>query len=190
MISSMRIKPILFFGVVALLAGFILYSETGGIDRSSLAVGSPAPDFVLKDQTGQEVRLSDYRGKLVFLNFWATWCSPCVDEMPEMDLMNRAFEGRPFQMLAVSVDTSWGLIRQFYDDHNIDLPTLLDPGRRASSLYQVFKFPETYIIDKQGRIVQKIVGPKRWADPQVMAEIDDMIRDQEVDELEDLTRKS
>src|SRR5262245_61519597 len=107
----MRIKPVVFFAAVALIAGLLIYREaTRGDNPGVIDQGQLAPDFTLKDKNGKEVKLSDYRGDLVFLNFWATWCPPCVDEMPEMELLNRAFKGRKFQMVLVSVDSDWATV--------------------------------------------------------------------------------
>ena len=105
----MPLKPIFFFSLIGLLAAFALYNGGGG----NVAVGSVAPDFELKDPDGKLVRLSDFRGKFVFLNFWATWCEPCVDEMPAMMTLNETLKDRDFHMLAVSVDTSWEVIEEF-----------------------------------------------------------------------------
>lgn len=176
----MRLKPIVFFSVVALITGFLLYREhlrsQGLLD---LGIGSKAPEFTLKDQNGRRVNLSDYQGKAVFLNFWATWCPPCIDEMPAMETLNEKFRDRKFQMLAVSVDVNWNAIQDFYKQYGLNIPTLLDPGRQVSSRYKVFKFPETYIIDRNGIIIHKKVGPERWADPQVLAWMDRLVREQE-----------
>jgi peroxiredoxin len=82
------------------------------------------------------IKLSDYRGKLVFLNFWATWCLPCVEEMPEMETLKNTFKDRKFQMLAVSVDTDWDVVKKFYKEHNLTIPAGLDPGHQISSSLQ------------------------------------------------------
>src|SRR5262245_54043462 len=98
----MRLKPILFFLVVGGVVAFLILrqSQRGGGDN--IVIGQIAPDFAIKDQGGKEIRLTDYRGKLVFLNFWASWCLPCDKEMPDLELMHKTLKDRKFQMLAVS----------------------------------------------------------------------------------------
>jgi peroxiredoxin len=143
----MRLKPIIFFLIVGSLAGFFVYREVTRVgDPGLINIGQQAPDFTLKGEDGRPIKLSDYRGKLVFLNFWATWCLPCVEEMPEMEKLNKTFKDRKFQMLAVSVDTDWDVVKQFYKAHNLTIPAALDPGHQISGLYKVFKFPETFLM--------------------------------------------
>ena len=168
----MRVNPILFFSLIGLLAAFAIYSGGGGIP----AIGSVAPDFELKDPDGKVVRLSDFRGKFVFLNFWATWCEPCVDEMPAMMMLNETLKDRDFQMLAVSVDTRWEAIEEFYAEYELDLPTLLDPAQAVSrGRYKATAFPETFLIDQNGHIRRRVIGAELWAHPQVIAQIEEMM---------------
>jgi peroxiredoxin len=172
----MRVKPLLFFGIVAAAAAFFIFSYG---NPGIINIGEPAPDVVLKDESGSTVKLSDFRGKVVFLNFWATWCLPCVKEMPEMQTMNAAFKDRKFQMLAVSVDLNWEKVNDFYRQYNLDLPTYLDPGHQVTNTFKVFKFPETFIIDANGFVVKHRVGEDRWASPQNMTYVDSLIRQAE-----------
>jgi len=175
---AMRAKAIiLFFLVVISIAGYWVYHKVR--QPGVIEVGQQVPQFSVKDETGREVKLTDYRGKLVFLNFWATSCEECIDEMPEMELMNRAFKERKFQMLAVSVDTDWDTVRKFRTDYNLTLPAFLDPGHEVSNLYKVSKYPETFLIDAKGSLIQHIIGPERWADPHILDHLDSMIRQQE-----------
>jgi len=176
----MRIKTIFFFLAVVLIAGFLIYREASRLGSPGpVAVGRLAPDFTLKDQSGREMKLSDYRGNLVFLNFWATWCPPCVEEMPDMQILNSAFKDRKFKMITVSVDHDWETVNDFYKKHKLNLPTYLDPGRRVPSKYRLRGYPETFVIDRNGYIVKYIVGPMRWASAETLASFDAMIRDQE-----------
>src|SRR5256714_12359312 len=97
-----RIKGIVFFLVVGFLAGYFVYSEVTRVGEPGIInIGQQAPDFSIKDQTGKLVKLSDYRGKVVFLNLWGTWCEPCIKEMPAMEILYQAFKDRKFQMLAI-----------------------------------------------------------------------------------------
>ena len=173
----MRIKPILFFLIVGSIAGFLVYREVTRVGTPGIInIGQQAPDFSLKDENGHEMKLSDYRGKLVFLNFWATWCGPCVDEMPEMETLNKTMKDRNFQMLPVSIDIEWSTVKQFYQEHNLTIPSFLDPGQQvARGLYKTTGWPETFLIDANGSVLKHVVGPAHWADPRVMANLMSMV---------------
>ena len=175
----MRLKPIIFFLVVCSIAGYFVYREVTRVgDVGVINIGQQAPDFAIKGDDGREIKLSQYRGKLVFLNFWATWCAPCVEEMPEMEVLKNTFKDRKFQMLAVSVDTNWEVVKEFYKDHNLTIPAFLDPGRQVSSVYKVFKFPETFLIDGNGYVIRH-TWVEHWANPRVMANVESLIQRQE-----------
>jgi peroxiredoxin len=173
----MQIKPLLFFIAVVSLALFIVFKGVG--PSTNVKIGEPAPDFTIKDESGKEVKLSDFRGSLVFLNIWATWCVPCVDEMPEMELMKNAFKDRKFQMMAVSLDTEWDAVKKFYDEHSLTIPVYLDPGRNVYAAYKATGVPETFVIDRNGILIQRYIGQKRWSTPQMMGAFDAMIKEQE-----------
>ena len=128
-------------------------------------IGSPAPDFTITD-AGQTVSLSQFRGKPVVLNFWATWCPPCVEEMPSLVQLHKEL-GDQVTILAVSEDDDDKAYQQFIHDHNIDLLTVRDT-KRNNELYGSFKFPETYIIDRQGKIVRKFIGSADWTSPEIV----------------------
>jgi peroxiredoxin len=177
--TNMRLKPIIFFLVVGSLAGFFVYREVTRVgDPGVINIGQQAPDFTVKGEDGQPIKLSDYRGKLVFLNFWATWCVPCIEEMPEMETLKNTFKDRKFQMLAVSVDTDWDTVKKFYKEHNLTIPAGLDPGHQISGLYKVFKFPETFLIDANGYVVRH-TWSEHWANPRVVSLVDSLIQQQE-----------
>ena len=151
--------------------------------RSDSLIGivyqNPAPDFSLPDMAGKSQRLSDYRGKVVFLNFWATWCVPCVEEAPEMEKLNARLKDRKFQMLTVAIDTDWKPVNEFYAVHNLTLPVFLDPGQQiARGLYKITGVPETFLIDANGHVVRHTFG-EHWADPRIVSYIESLIRQQE-----------
>src|SRR5207237_4252384 len=101
---SERLRAIVFFLFVGSIAGYFVYKEATRVGTPGIVnIGQMAPDFTIKDQNGHTVKLSDYRGKVVFLNFWATWCVPCVEEAPEMEKLNNTLKDRKFQMLTVAV---------------------------------------------------------------------------------------
>lgn len=125
--------------------------------------GFPAPDFVLKDLGGRMHRLSDFRGKIVFLNVWATWCPPCRMEMPSMENLYRRLQGKDFVMLAVSEDEDGkATVQAFVDEIGISFPVLLDDQGSVPPRYGVTGYPETFIIDRAGRVIHHTIGPEDW----------------------------
>jgi cytochrome c biogenesis protein CcmG, thiol:disulfide interchange protein DsbE len=130
-------------------------------------IGTAAPDFVIQDGT-QKVTLSEFRGKVVVLNFWATWCPPCVEEMPSLVQLQHRMADKGVQVVGVSVDVDEDGYRRFLSNHKIDFLTIRDPDQKANSLYGTFKFPETYIIDRDGVFRSKFVGPVDWSQPQIV----------------------
>ena len=130
-------------------------------------IGSAAPDFTVQDST-TKVTLSEFRGKVVVLNFWATWCQPCVDEVPSLEVMQQKLRSKGVVVLAVSVDEDASAYRQFLQQHNVDLLTVRDPTQKSNDLYGTFRFPETYIIDRKGMMRRKFIGEVNWSDPEVV----------------------
>jgi peroxiredoxin len=136
----------------------------------------PAPDFALKDYAGREVRLSDLRGEVVLVNFWATWCKTCVVEMPSMEklALRMKSRGKPFRLLAVSVDDGWPEIRQFFPN-GTQLQVLLDSSRGIAKKYGTEKFPESFLVDKDGNVRYYVISDRDWSRPEVGACIESLI---------------
>jgi len=128
--------------------------------------GRLAPDFTVSDGT-TTVHLASYRGSVVLLNFWATWCQPCVVEMPSLLELHRDQPG--LAVLAVSIDEDADAYSRFLVRHHIDLITVRDPSQGAAKLYHTDMWPETYVIDRQGVIRRKFVGAQDWDSPEVRA---------------------
>jgi peroxiredoxin len=118
----------------------------------SPAVGNPAPDFSLDDLSGERIRLADQRGKVVLVNFWATWCGPCRLEMPAFQARAERFASQ-LAVLAVNFDETAGQVQDFVDEFGLTFPVLLDPGAKVQDLYRVRGYPTTYVVDAEG-IVQ------------------------------------
>lgn len=136
-----------------------------------------APNFTLPDLNGKKVSLSSHRGKVVLVNIWATWCPPCRQEMPSMQRLYQRFKGENFEILAVSIDsTGREAVAPFMRKMNLTFPALLDPSEIIKPLYGVTGVPESFIIDKEGILVEKIIGPIDWATPKVFLFFEDLIQ--------------
>lgn len=129
-------------------------------------VGRNAPDFVVQD-SDRRVELKDLSGKIVVLNFWATWCPPCVEEMPSLGAMQARLQDH-VQVLAVSIDEDGAAYHQFLREHEINFLTVRDPEQKSSSLYGTHGWPETYIIDRRGIVRRKFIGPVDWTRPEMI----------------------
>jgi phosphatidylglycerol:prolipoprotein diacylglycerol transferase len=127
-----------------------------------------APDFVASDLNGQAVRLSAQRGKVVFLNLWTTWCPPCRMEMPSMEALSKKLASQDFLMLAVSEDDGGAaVVRKFVEQMGLSFPVLVDPEGEVGRRFGVYGYPETFIIDRDGRQVARFIGPRDWRDPKL-----------------------
>jgi len=130
-----------------------------------LDVGHPAPDFTLPDLDGTPRKLSDYRGKVVLLNFWSTWCTPCRTEMPSMQRAFQRHKGNGFEILAVSLNVEGKPpVVEFVKELKLTFMILLDPKKEVARIYRVYALPTSYVIDKQGKIAYKLIGEKDWDD--------------------------
>ena len=154
---------ILGVGTTILIAVFTLVWQQSA-KYEPLAVGKAAPDFSLADLNEKHYRLSDFRGKVVFLNFWATWCKPCREEMPSMEILNKNFEKDGLVILAVSIDrvTTTKDIPPFVKGMNLTFPVLVDSWGQTDKPYKRMGVPETFIIDQQGIIQEIVIGPRDW----------------------------
>jgi cytochrome c biogenesis protein CcmG, thiol:disulfide interchange protein DsbE len=130
--------------------------------------GGATPDFQLPDTTGHTVSLSAQRGHPVLLNFWATWCPPCVEEMPSLVQLQQKMQGK-VTVIAVSMDVDDDAYHHFIKAKNVNLLTVRDGDGKSSTLFGTFKFPETYVIDSKGVIRRKFIGAVNWNDPEIQA---------------------
>ncbi len=148
-------------GVLLLVFG-IVWLQSGKYEPPK--VGKAAPDFTLTDQDDKPIRLSDLRGKVVFLNFWATWCKPCKEEMPSMEVLHKNFAKDGLVVLAVSIDrvTTTKDIPLFIKSMNLSFPVLIDSWGKTDMPYKRMGVPETFIIDQQGVIREIVIGPRDW----------------------------
>ena len=168
-------KAIIFSVFIIIVAGVVilLQGKDSFFNLSDypprIKQGLPAPNFTLKGLDGKPVSLTDFKGKVVFLNIWATWCPPCKDEMPSMEKLYQGLKGKDFEILAVSIDSSGAkAVTPFMKEYKLTFPALLDPEERIKSLYGTTGVPESFIINKQGIVEKVVIGPMDWATPEVV----------------------
>ena len=131
--------------------------------------GAQPLEIQLNDLFGNAVRLSDFRGKIVFLNFWATWCPTCVVEMPSMEKLHRRFKDQDFVMIAVNLQESETQVKSFFEKLQLSFTALLDSSGEVASGLAVSALPTTFFLDKEGRIIGMALGPREWDDPASIA---------------------
>jgi len=162
-------------GVLVLLQTKDSFFNLSGKPR--LGKGVPAPNFTFPNLGGKMVSLADYKGKVVLLNIWATWCPPCVEEMPSMEKLHQELKDEGFEILAVSIDVSGAkAVLPFIKKHKLSFPALTDNKGAIKSLYQTTGVPESFIVDKDGIIAEKIIGPRDWATPGVILSFRNLIQ--------------
>lgn len=154
------------------VVGVVTIAWVGRENYQPVTTGSAAPDFVALDRDGNEVRLSDYEGRVVLVNVWATWCPPCIYEMPSLQRLYESLEDTDFEILAVSVDSPPGRLNAtgreggnvwaFGDRMELTFPLVHDPDASIQQLYQTTGVPETFIVGRDGVIYKKVAGPTDW----------------------------
>jgi peroxiredoxin len=142
-----------------------------------MEAGRPAPDFTLPGIDGKNASLSDYRGKVVLVNIWASWCPSCVDEMPSMEKLYQKLKSENFEILAVSIDSlGVKVVAPFMKKHRLTFPVLIDSAGTIGVAYRTTGVPESFIIDKDGVLVRKIIGPLDWATPDILRFFQNLIQ--------------
>ena len=180
-IKAMRMR------LIVAVAGFVFITAMGTncpaaddkkpvspteIDRLD---NSSAPEFSLKDLNGKPVTLSSLKGKVVLLNFWATWCPSCTSEMPSLNRLHNDMKNRGFEAVAISTDRSANEVREYIAKKSFNFQILMDEGRAVTRKYKVFSLPTTFLINKNGIIVQKFFGEYDWADPDIRKKIEKLL---------------
>lgn len=154
---------------VLLLAFSLVIADT--IHVTVVSVGDKAPDFSITTDSGKRITRSDFGGRLLVLNFWATWCPPCLEEMPSLDRFQRELSGSGVVVVGISVDKNEKLYKDLLRRVNVKFETARDPDARISADYGTFKYPETYIINRQGEVIEKFIGPENWMSPNLVERI-------------------
>ena len=150
-------KPLI--PIILLLLVVALFSLSGFGKIKGQSSSSPAPDFALPDLEGKTVRLSDFKGKVIILDFWATWCPPCVKEIPHFIELYEQYKENGFQMIGIAIQSgSASNVRQFAEEHGINYPILMGNREITREYGGINAIPTTFVIDRQGRIVEKYIG--------------------------------
>lgn len=139
-----------------------------GVDE---VIGKKAPDSVLKDLTGKNASLSSFRGKVVLINFWATWCPPCRSEMPSLNKLYKEYRDKGLVVMAVSTDRNGSTVRDYLNKNPVDLPIFIDSDLKISRLFKVFSMPTTFLIDRNGIILQRYLGEEDWDSADIRGKI-------------------
>jgi len=159
--------------LVLIGGGVYIYSNL----PTPVLAGDLAPDFQLLDTKGNTVTLSELRGKVVMVNFWATWCPSCKQEKPSMERLNKMMAEENFVMLAINTEENGpAIVPAFLKKNPLEITVLYDDQGTVKQQYGVYKLPESFIINKNGIIDQKIIGPLDWSSPQTVAYFQRLIR--------------
>jgi peroxiredoxin len=149
-----------------------------GADDYGAEVGDRVPDYSAPDLTGEEISLASQQGKVVLINVWATWCGPCRVEMPPIQAAYERYREDGFNVLAVAIDAGPGYrddVAEFVSELGLTFPVLLDPEARVSRLFQTVGVPETFVLDREGRIVKRLIGASDWNSPANQALIEELL---------------
>lgn len=148
-----------------------------GVDTEKSEVGFKAPAFTVRNLKGQRVQLADYKGKVVILNLWATWCGPCRVEMPGMENLYRRYRSQGLEILAVSLDKgSSDKVQTFADEYRLSFPVLMDSDREVEGKYHTLTIPTTFVIDKKGMIVAEVEGAKHWESEETFKAVEYLLK--------------
>lgn len=152
--------------LIVVCLGLLVWVVAGTYREKVVAAGDTAPNFKIKTDDGRTISPSDFGGKLLVLHFWATWCPPCVEEFPSLNAFQKQFAGAGVVVLGVSVDANAKAYASFLKRMNASILTARDPDAKISSDYGTFQYPETYIINRDGKVVEKIISNADWTDPE------------------------
>lgn len=168
--DSRRSVTYLLAGVAA-LAGLLFWVVTDAFTERIVDVGQTAPEFQVVTESGKTITAKSFGGKLLVLNFWATWCPPCVEETPSLNEMSRQMADQGVVVLAVSVDRNEKAYKAFRQRMKIGFETSRDPQAKVSASFGTYKFPETYIITPDGKVVEKYIANRDWTSAEVLSSL-------------------
>ena len=160
--------------LASLVMGLVLTMGVQAAGFESRAA-TPAPELKARDLSGAPKTLADYRGKVVLLNFWASWCPPCLHEMPSMERLRVKMAGRPFEIVALASAESAEGVKPFLSKMKLGFPILLDPDGSNTQRWKVFALPTSFLLDAEGRVRYVLTGPTEWDEGEAMRVIESML---------------
>jgi cytochrome c biogenesis protein CcmG, thiol:disulfide interchange protein DsbE len=170
----MKLERIIHTLITLLLAVFV-YVIFDSFHERLVVVGDSAPDFSITADNGRTITTSNFGGKLLVLNFWATWCPPCIEELPSLNAFQRRFANSGVVVLGISVDKDEKLYRDFLAKARVSFLTARDPDNKINAEYDTLKFPETYIIDARGKVVRKIISNTDWMSERMLKDVESLL---------------
>ena len=170
-----KITDRILLGLVLALGLALAWVVNGTLDDHIVRIGDTAPSFRVVTETGRTITPSSFGGKLLVLNFWASWCQPCLQEVPSLEVFNRQFAPEGVVVLGVSVDKNENLYRRFLQQFPVTFQVARDPSWDIAANYGTFQLPETYIIDSSGKVVQKVIAAQNWMNPEFVQSIKKML---------------
>jgi cytochrome c biogenesis protein CcmG/thiol:disulfide interchange protein DsbE len=170
----MKVDRFIQAGIFAMLFVFVgvLYFS---LHDNVVKVGDSAPEFSIKAENGKTITARDFGGKLLLLNFWATWCPPCVHEVPSLDRLSRELGPKGLVVLGVSVDKDQKAYQEFLGRFRVSYLTARDPDQVINFRYGTTMFPESYLIDSRGNVVEKIVSEMNWSSDQMVQHVQSLL---------------
>jgi len=162
--------------LLALIVGVTLRFALRQSPSQPVSVGDTAPDFTLPTLGAGSLSLRDYRRQVVLVNFWATWCPPCVEETPGLERFAQQERNQGVTVISISVDQDANALQRFVTQYRLSFPVARDPDQAVASRYGTFKFPETYILDREGKVAEKVIGPADWQDPRLLTFVQELAR--------------
>ena len=167
----------LLFALTASLCSFCLFSFSPAQAAEQAKINAPAPDFALPDLEGQEISLSSLKGKVVILTFWSIYCQPCRQEMPMMDSLYQKYRSEGLDVVGMNIDRDPLVsIQNFVKENRLSFPILLDREKKAMKTYRGHFLPSTFVLDRSGIIVDKVVGIRDWNSPESRASIEKLLK--------------
>jgi cytochrome c biogenesis protein CcmG, thiol:disulfide interchange protein DsbE len=163
------------FTLMGFVLLFVLFFSRQPGGQHAVGLGEVVPDFTLQNDDGQPVSLLDFRGKIVVLNIWASWCVPCVDELPSLKTFANRYADRDVVVLGISRDTDPDAYKEFLNRFQIQFVSLRDASNSVGELYGTYQLPETYIISRDGHLLNKIIGPTDWSSGQMLEYFDTLL---------------
>jgi thiol-disulfide isomerase/thioredoxin len=181
--NAMRRKVVCHVTIIVAALGWLLGGKVADarehlLEAMGMAKVPPkaAPDFTLLNIDGQQVSLQQYRGKVVFLNFWATWCIPCREEMPALERLHQTYQAQDLAIISIDLKEGADQVKAFFQKHSLSFPSLLDLNGTVFRDYLVAGMPTTYLIDRDGTLVARGVGGRDWTRAEALQLIQELLK--------------